>query len=812
MSNIYNQQLSQALTNVDNTLNQSELTEGNTMQSAKVALYYAHGLTVKNENQLEEHQQQSKVASEQSKVASIGVTATQNIVTASNAAVLDASNTTSSASATAASIQKAATALTNLSGNVATTMAVATSLDKGSKIQFLVDKANRATKEAARLAEEASLIALNLTIEASQSRAANVVAQAGTVKGNMVTLQKSLADTFAKLQDQVTENMTDVSTAISEESVEAGTYKTAQAEDTALRQSEAFINQYINHDLAITIPGLEDGQPVDVGPEGDQFTLSFSAFQEKENDKWIISEYRLILVKEDDAAGFNTEMAKATPLDNCVSITPSGLASYKQPYVTSDFVIVNSAKMVKLGVRMARDYNGAPVTRGTPYTFFVYVVYTQDYQSDYNNTNGLLSQAAPVFTLETSLPVVDARQTSMIFFKENELDAVQIAFKMTDESMMIGSDIDLDELMEFRAFIFSSKDNEALALNLQIDKATSMLFKLERSYRLSEQKYQDAEQAYNTAIAQGAAPAVIDDLKQRLNMAKAQNQEAKKQYTAQVTEVEQLNQAKISDFMVDESILESVPVANGLLAKRNDSVIEELTNEISKLNKELDQFNAEFVANDSKLQALNKEMTDLNNALQEKLKVEDTDHSAEDALKKELAEKIAQFEKMHNTPVSIKTEQDAKDIQSKLNDEQKDEDLLLVAILDLFRRIDVIEVQLPPLTNEIIGLRAKLKNASTEVILLDAKQRILQDQRDQLPVLLGKLSTQLQALGTYDKTYRYYVASDTAGAFTDNYGEQLMPGKSYCAVLLSIIKDSEPDAAGLYMNRMSRFSADVVFN
>jgi len=52
MSNIFNQQLGTALTNVGSVLQSSELDENNTVQSAKLGLYHAHGLTSKTEKTL----------------------------------------------------------------------------------------------------------------------------------------------------------------------------------------------------------------------------------------------------------------------------------------------------------------------------------------------------------------------------------------------------------------------------------------------------------------------------------------------------------------------------------------------------------------------------------------------------------------------------------------------------------------------------------------------------------------------------------------------------------------------------------------
>lgn len=811
MSNIFNQQLTQALTSVNSSLEQSELTQQNSVKSSKLGLYYAHGLTSKSENQLEEDQAKSAGSAEQNKVAAIGTTTSQNILTAANAAVLDASNTTSSASAAAASIQKAATALTNLSGSVATTLAVATSLDKGSKIQKLVEKANKATKEAARLAEEASLIALDLTIEASQSRAAGVVTQAGTVKANMTTLQKSLSDTFSKQQDVITEDLSVMNSAIVSESEQAGVYKTSLAEDKAIRSSQTFINKHINNDLTCDIPGINGGQVTGEGSTGDQFKLSFTAFNEKESGVEIISEYRIIIVKEDDASAFNTEAAKSILPRNYVKIVPDGSVRYSQTYITPDYISLN--ENVTVGTIIARDYSGLPVVRGVPYTFFVYVVYTPAYQTHYNDTNGLLSLPSPIFTLKTSLPVVASNNVSMLFYQKDAADAVRIAFKVPARKMSLTNGTDLNELMEFRTFIFSDKDREAFIRNKQIDAASNKLFAMEQEYRLKEERYQTVEQAYNTAIAQGASEAEIQQLKNELDIAKAQYQAAKADYNDQIKVVDQLNQGKISDFYIDEEIVESIPASDYIVAKENKNLLSELAQRKDEMTKQLASFKEQSNSNTSKLKELNDEVSVVTKDMNDALKQEDPMQDQIRKLQQELADYIAQLETIHNEKIKIKSEKDAEEFRKQIRDEQSEQSKLLDAIIANFKKLSEIEVTEISLSTDINAWRSELKKLNTEIVLITAQQEMVKDELNTLPDDIQKLSDQLEQLskGEAGEDYDYYEAVNESGDFTDNYGEPLVTGDLYCAVILSAIKDSEPEAATLYQNRMSGFSESVRF-
>lgn len=826
MSNLYNQQLGQALTTINNLLEQTELSESNKVKSAKLGLYQAHGLTAKAANELKEDQEKSKLAAEQNRVASIGATTVQNIVTTSNAAIIDASTTTSSASIAASSIQKAATALTNLSGSVATTLAVANSLDNGSKIQALVIKANHATKQAANLAEQASIISLNLTIEASQSRAAGVVTQAGIVKTNMATLQKSLIDSFSTLQTAITEDLDEGRSAVVSESAQAGVYKTAMAEEEAILQSEAFINKYINNNLTCEITGIVNGKASEAGSEGNEFKLSFSPFNEKEGDIKIIEEYRIIIVKEDDSAAFNTEAAKSTPLNNYVRIPAKGLMQsasnvvtnpYFQQYVTADYAASKNMAQEKDKV-IARDYNGTPVVRGVPYTFFVYVVYTPWFQTQYNDTNGVLSLPAAMFTLRTYLPKVNQAAINTKFFQESGANAVRIAFKVPSKSMVTSDGTDLNELMDFRTFIFNNHDKLAYDLNKDIDLQSRKLTTLEQDYDVCYETYETKQSEYDTAVAQQVPTKELEKKRKALSQAKDSYQLAKNRYSNQVITVQRLTEGKISDFIIDDDIVSALSVANGIVATAispyaKQQLVEtretiageqsDIKTQIDKKQNEIDKLKADYQA---------KYTTKSTDQAED-----DKDNEAIEQIKTEIEKEIAELEKIRSEKIKISDEEDAVEFKEQIPAEQEQQTELLDLIIRNFQEINRLENDEKRTSNQISLLNAELKKLNTDTILANAQLDILNDMN-------GKLSQQLQSINDHldqlnqlqkdDKVgdYQYFEAVNKSGDFTDNYGEVLLSGNSYCSLVYTVIKDSEPEAATLFAGRSSGFASPVEYN
>ena len=820
MNNMYKQQLSEALIKTKNASEQNELTENNTVQGGKLGLYHAHGLTLKSSDQLKEDLTKVEDAAVQNRVAALGVTAAQNITTASNAALVDASNTTSTASAAAASIQKAATSITHLSGLVAATRAVANSLENGGQIQQLVIKADEATKEAAKLAEEAGIIALKLTIDASQSRAAGVVTQAGVVKSNVTSLAKLLTDAFSKQQDLINSDLSRVSSSVAAENEQAGVYKTALAEDNALKSSLEFLNQYVNNDLTCVIKGLEDGKIGVGGSAGDQFTLSFNPFREVEDNATIIDEYRIILVKEDDSVAFSIEAAKSTPKENYVVINPDpkkATTGYSQDFITADFLNANDVKD-KGSARFASDYSGTPVTKGVPYTFFVYVVYTNDYQRNSKNTNGLLSLAAPGFTLRRYLPEVLTTDMSLLFYSVDKKDAVRVAFKVPAKKMMINSETNLNELMEFRTFLFNDLDRKAFQRNVQIDIEEDKLFSAEQNLRDKEEQCQVARLAYDSALIQ--EPQDLHDLekkKKKLALAKAQLTIAKTAYADQKQIFQNWLEGRISDFYIDEEIMETIPAANYMIAKMiPDSLMDKLGKSQGLLAEEVEVLNAQIVEYDTELKALKTKRDRISKELNTETTQDASTKEEIAMILQEIASLVKKLEAIRSEKVQLETEDDAKRLQGLVPKEQEEQSSLLIRIIESFGQLKKMKSDETTILGDMEARNAELKEFNTNIILKNTQRVIINDQLIDLNVELKTVSDHLNQLTTLKKDdkagdYFYYEVMNEAGDFTDNYGECTVNAQSYCALIMSAIQDSQPEAAPLYQGRMSGFSTPVPF-
>lgn len=469
MSNVFDQELHQALKAAFIELEDKELIQQNLEKAAKIGLYYAHGMTEKASNKLETDQKDLRTTDDLLKEATELAATSAHIITAATAAGKDAQNTRSAVSTAAVNMQAAANALTNLSADVAAIWAVATSKDYGSKIRELANWSNNLTRQAAEKADAVVLQSLNTTAEAAQSKAGEMLTQAKTLQKDVETLTGALVQHVDALRTKVGDDRQSLSTAIAQEKEQQGIYQTALQEERAMQSSARFMTAASNYDLSY----------VKVGSLGDQFKVGFNRFAEdqdlpqdrKPKKERVLEEYRIIFTELDDAASFDVHAAKTTT--HYTSVPPHTVKAakiktdsavltkvfdYELSFATGDFSSTGSdpqpsqAESIK-----AVDFRGHAISRGIPYAIFVYAIYTCEYQDEMNDTDGLLSLPSLPFTLLTDLP--RAHTPSLEFYipttdKGSQIstaNAMRVRFSV-DERLFNG--VDLRDLTDFRVMLF----------------------------------------------------------------------------------------------------------------------------------------------------------------------------------------------------------------------------------------------------------------------------------------------------------------------------------------------------------------------
>lgn len=888
MSNVFNKELQQAIKEVYTELEAKELIQGNEAKANKLGVYFAHGATEKAEDKLETDQDKSNKTGQELKEATNATEVCGNIVTAATAAASDARNTNSYASTAAVNIQAAANSLTDLSADVAAIFAVATSKDYGDKIQHLAHMAYKMTQTAAEKAENTTLQSLNTTIEAAQSRAAVSLSQSKTLKTSITSLTKTLDQNFEALQAKITTDSSSLAAAIATENEKEGVYQTSLEEELAMEASEVFINKHVNYDLRY----------IPISNRGEQFFIAFNAFDEyklmlengKIESKRAIKEYRIIFTSVDDAQGFDIHAAKATQEGNYLSVKPKTFldlnkpVSYKKRFVTAEYIsaLENNSDKEKVTTEFlmkynkAVDYQGKAVKRGLPYVAFVYVEYSCDYQNEMDNTDGFLSLPSLPFTLLTDLP--RARKPKLHFYNYksetssscNTSNAVRVSFNV---GHYMFHDVDLTDIMDFRVILFNQNNELASKLNKIIKKELNILFQFDEEYRLKEQAYLEAEEAYNTAVATGIGD--VKKMKKERDDAKTNYENKTKAYNNQQDKIDELNKAKISNFILDEDILASIPDAFGMDAK---IVTPEL---IEGLKNELELYNAENTALDNELKELAADQKNKKSALS---KVNDSITSIEKNLKKEekdlddlknqmmkdqkeeevLETLIEIFEKdlpedtielidalMLDDLVIKKIKEDAQTIfkikENIANSQQSLEDKQEEAI-SIKTYLEFLSDQTKKLTDKKTGVEYQVVTLTEELKELDTNSSGVSDKvkedlkameatAKELEKTIEKMKKSgatkkdiqelIKELSELEKEYeqlkkdaskngtiteaKHFVAINKNGDFTDNYGEPMIHGETYTALVYSIIKPTEPDALPLFQPVYSSFADGAEF-
>ncbi len=888
MSNVFNKELETALKGVYTQLENNELIQKNLEVGGKLALYYAHGATEKATYKLETDQALSTTTGQQLKVATNVSEICNNVVTAATAAATDAKNTNSAASTAAVNLQSAANQLTELSADVAAILAVATSKDYGSKLQKLVQVAFDLTRTAAEKAENTTLQSLDTTIEAAQSRASVALGQSKTLSTDMNALVSALNTNFATLQTTVTSDSEAVSTAVAAENEQDGIYKTAQQEEKAMTFSEQFINRYVNHNLKYHA----------IDQMGEQFTLSFNAFDEKalilvngeEQDANVAKEYRILISTWDDAPSFDVHAAKAS--QNYFSLVPDGTGHYSQAFITAEYMahlqnvkLAEDTDLVLPTTPVAKDYTGKAVQRGVPYVFFVYLVYTCDYQNEMNDTDGYLSLASLPFTLLTDLPAANRPAMSFYTYSDNKptncssSPAVRVTFTV-DAPKLKFHDVDLTQLMDFRVLIFNNKDRLASILNHYTAEQLEELATLDEEYRLSEEAYLVAQEAYNTAIATQSGN--VNQLKVVMDGAYAKYLSMRSKYDLQQDVIEVLNDVKISNFFIDTEILEQIPEAFGMVAEINNELFVELSTRLKDYNNYQETLLAEQKVANTQLESLKKqEKTDktalkrLNTELNKKQKEYDALLAEQDKEFRTLLNELEQTDEEINEFLDGVQNMDSLTEVVKIIDELKAEKEILKQLKDIAKKVDKLKKeiavqelkiqekttginalieqeqpfleQLEYLDGELKKISDQIKNLETEIKELESgtgngdpvdedlqnmqdtlaeMQKTLENMKeneDQDPESLASLEAEIadleveinklkKDLGDPKSAKVRFVATNEKGNFTDNYGEPLVETETYTALVLSVIKDNQPEAQPLFQPVYSAFSKPLVYD
>ena len=505
MNNKYRQELQSSINQTEDQLEGMENALTATSESAKVSLYYSRANVERNRfNQMDVTKQADNARRLKNRVGSSVNLATTTLAAAKNS-LEESKKAINNMGTAATNMQMAANAITALASNTASVMAVASAANYDSDLYQAVQKATEKVQMAAKCAEKVSVRSLEATIDASQSAAQDVFSDAKALLGTLTELQENTVTDYTTEAEKVVEATAQTTNAIKAQNQAMENFEISGFRLSAVMNTRNRLNQVSNHDLQLYDPALSDSGCAcgcDTEP-GRSFSIRFRRFFDENN----IKNYRIILVPEDEAPGFDITTAKTLAKGNYAEMEPS----YKDAILSAgcgENGISDCTEIVEYGLnpdsgagmlylshyeltfvqtlngdqkecstikQFWKDFAGNDLACGQPYVAFIFLDYTQEYQNVSNNTLGYLSLPSAPLTLKYRLPRIDLTQNALKIHNPYKLQDLEVAFNARDiKASEYGLPIENAEersIVEYRAVFVSegnlyqakeqSSDNEA---------------------------------------------------------------------------------------------------------------------------------------------------------------------------------------------------------------------------------------------------------------------------------------------------------------------------------------------------------------
>lgn len=617
MNNTYNKELSSSIKNSNKEFIKEEYRLDHKKNASKVSLYYAHGQTEKTENTFIDTKEDSLSAEALNDKTVKASNLTENVVLAAKQSLQDSSSTTSNVSTAAANMQIAANAITKLASDVAALKSVAKNTANESKILIHTSKANDLIQDAARKAEEVSLVSMQATIEAAQATASTVVTNAESSLEAVKNLHSSTASNYSNLQALAVTDNENLTTARKNEKLASAKFDVTKRQDMAIKSTRRQVNKVSNHHLTMIDPQIRDTGditelwPLSEIPTGDSYTISFESYDKEDQ----IKNYRLIVAKYDDAEAFDINIAKDLEPGTYFQFTPSTYGGDKKRTYSHTFYLLDAKEhaipnhhlkvvednkkwhlidttdgMIELFDNvvhhLAVDYKGKPIDKGTPYVAFVYVVYKDIYQHTIDSTVGDLSLPSEKLTLQQRL--YSPKEVSIYnpYFNSRNL---AVSFQLPIEHYD-------PQRLEYRIIPVEVENVKAERINKKIQKAINRMETAEYRYNAENNKLALYTARYNELRIryislsnqiekqkshpdpnidlqelirqQGEVQTERDGMKELIEGKDGKSgqrkitQDAKKAFDKAKEHEDKISRKKINDFIFDADLMDTVSAAN----------------------------------------------------------------------------------------------------------------------------------------------------------------------------------------------------------------------------------------------------------
>ncbi|WP_456459304.1 hypothetical protein [Reichenbachiella sp.] len=502
--NKYTKELHDSIKNSDEEFVKEKYQYDHAKSAAKLSLYHAHGATEKNKNNHRNYKTEQKEALKLNDKVVKSTNSANNVLKAAKQSLVDSGKATSNVSTAATNMQISANAITKLASDVAGINAVVNAADHG-RFKDSLQTALGKISEAAKKAEEVSLVSLQATIEAAQSTASTVVNDAEATLAAIKGLHSSTAGRYSGLSEKTVASNEALTESRQVETAAAGTFDIAKKQDKAIKTTRRLINQVSNNDLLLQEKVDEDYDERDenllddwplIGP-GKSYTIQFNKF--KNEDK--LKAYRMVMVKKDAANAFDINLAREMEVGTYHEITPDGADIYRRRFyllgtdqaripILPDFSEQKTSNTKASGpfcdeqnVRgIAVDYKGRPIEQGEYYVAFIFAIYRDTTENRVNGLDYYLSLPSRELILQKRPYRVkkydDELKVYTPFFDSRNFE---VSFKVDYEKYNPDKE-------EFRILMVEADNVKANRINRHIDHLAAQMDKAEYEYNTANNK------------------------------------------------------------------------------------------------------------------------------------------------------------------------------------------------------------------------------------------------------------------------------------------------------------------------------------
>lgn len=368
------------------------------------SLYYAEGATFNAKEQLSAAQKESNIRGETKKAAVTSSNLSNNMLASANQGAQYMKQSVNNTATGAANVQVAANAIVQLAGDLGHILNITRAADYGTEINTQAKNAESYISETAYDAEQASQLAMELTMLTSKVSISTVQASAKAATASISNLLNVMAADYSAISQVVLSENADLATASANEQLALGAYQDSDKEDKAATFAYSKVSTQLNLGLSVTaLPHVNESSfkvafnwlrspfteyvpsasvplsPIPIPPVPVSLEYPFP---------YPVKNYYLFVAKYQQKDTFTSSDAERI-------ISLGATSNYIS--VTTDPLLPGFEETYDYKAIALSDTDGVPLTTGNKYVVFLMAEYEETYKRKLNTFENYLSAPSASF-------------------------------------------------------------------------------------------------------------------------------------------------------------------------------------------------------------------------------------------------------------------------------------------------------------------------------------------------------------------------------------------------------------------------------